>query len=139
AVVLVSGAVDQFGNPMGQDYAFNFTAGNVTGNNDTFRITRESSGVYDVFVNNSAMPDFTYPANTAKIMLSGGAGNDTLIVDDTASTNTPNLVLNSPNTSAQDITGLGSAIIEASSDIEHLTINTGSGVAIIDIETFKTG
>src|SRR5439155_14722161 len=62
AVVLAPSAVDKFGNPMAQDYAFDFVAGNVTGNNDTFRITRESSGMYDVFVKTRATPDFTYLA-----------------------------------------------------------------------------
>jgi hypothetical protein len=80
---IIGGLIDQFGNPMtiaSAPYRFVWSAG--TAANDAFRIARDPGTLdYLVYLNNDTIPAFVSDQSTARIVLSGGAGDDLLAVD----------------------------------------------------------
>ncbi|HEY7087589.1 MAG TPA: hypothetical protein VH518_05830 [Tepidisphaeraceae bacterium] len=70
----------------------------------------------------------------------GGNGDDTLIIDDTASSLPIDYTFSNPfGAGTEDIGGMGAGLVGAGSDIEHIIINAGQGDDTFTLQTFKTG
>ncbi|MEI8197795.1 MAG: dockerin type I domain-containing protein, partial [Phycisphaerae bacterium] len=76
----------------------------------------------------------------SNIGILGGAGTDTLTIDDTASALGINYRLYNPyGASTADISGLGTGLVGILNDFESLVIKAGSGNDTFNIDSFQTG